>query len=93
MLRNDLLDAELAVKGEDEGLAATENRIVSPLPGRVFKILVKEGDKISKGDVVVVIDAMKMENNIVAKRDAKVVKVLVNLHDMIESASPLIEIE
>lgn len=93
MVRNDLLDTKMATSGEDESLSATENKIISPLPGRVFRINVKEGDVITKGDIVAVIDAMKMENNIVAKREGKVRKVLVNLNDMIESASALIEIE
>jgi len=93
MIRNDLLDTKMATSGEDESLSASENKIISPLPGRVFKINVKEGDVITKGDIVAVIDAMKMENNIVAKRDGKVKKVLVKLNEMIESASALIEIE
>jgi biotin carboxyl carrier protein len=93
MIRNDLLDTKMATSGEDEALSASENKIISPLPGRVFKINVKEGDVINKGDIVAVIDAMKMENNIVAKREGKVKKVLVNVNDMIESASALIEIE
>lgn len=70
-----------------------ETNIISPIPGRIFKINVKQGDKIKKGEIAIVIDAMKMENNIVSKKDAVVKKILVSLHDMIEAGSPLIEIE
>jgi len=91
--RNDLLDGELAASDEEDVSADGEKNILAPLPGRIFKINVKEGDKIQKGDVVLVIDAMKMENNIVTKKDAVVKKILVKLDDMVEASTSLIEIE
>ena len=75
------------------GSAEGENTILAPLPGRIFKINVKEGDKIKKGDIVIVIDAMKMENNIVAKKDATAKKIFVKLDEMVEANTPLIEFE
>jgi biotin carboxyl carrier protein len=48
---------------------------------------------VRKGDVVVVIDAMKMENNITAKKEAKIKKILVNLNQMVEVNTPLVELE
>ncbi len=91
--RNDLLDGEIAIKEDDSILTDEEINIVSPIPGRIFKINVKEGDKINKGDIVMVIDAMKMENNIVSKKDAVVNKILVALDQMVDAGAPLIEIE
>ena len=92
MYRNDLLDAELAAAVG--GASMNEgNLISSPIPGKVFKINVKEGDEIKKGDVAVVIDAMKMENNITSKRDAVVKKILVGLNEMVEVNTPLVELE
>ncbi|MCD4679530.1 MAG: biotin/lipoyl-binding protein [Bacteroidales bacterium] len=91
--RNDLLDGELAASDEEDVSTDGEKNILAPLPGRIFKINVKEGDKIQKGDVVLIIDAMKMENNIVTKKDAVVKKILVKLDDMVEASTPLIEIE
>ncbi|HSG68446.1 MAG TPA: biotin/lipoyl-containing protein [Bacteroidales bacterium] len=92
MYRNDLLDTELSAASG--GASMNEgNLISSPIPGKVFKINVKEGDAIKKGDVAVVIDAMKMENNITSKRDAVVKKILVTLNEMVEVNSPLIELE
>ena len=43
--------------------------------------------------MVLIIDAMKMENNIVAKKDGIVKKILVQLDEMVEASTPLIEIE
>jgi biotin carboxyl carrier protein len=92
MMRNDLLEGDLATSDDDSVSADEENNILAPLPGRIFKINVKDGDKIAKGDVVLVIDAMKMENNIVAKKDAVAKKVLVQLDEMVEAGVPLVEL-
>jgi pyruvate carboxylase subunit B len=92
MFRNDLLDTELSAGGGDGG-ANAGNIIASPIPGKVFKINVKEGKKVKKGEVVVVIDAMKMENNITSKRAAIVKKILVKLNDMVEVNTSLVELE
>lgn len=93
MVRNDLLDSKLEIASEDESSVGGGNKLFSPLPGRVFKINVKEGDTVAKGDIIMVVEAMKMENNIVAKKDAKIKKVLVAVHDMVDSATTLVEME
>jgi|GEM_PF-7802 len=92
MFRNDLLDTELSAGGGDDSLDAGKH-IVSPIPGKVFKINVKEGKKIKKGEIVCVIDAMKMENNITSNKDAVVKKILVKLNEMVEVNTALIELE
>ena len=93
VVRKDLLDEDMVEHGEDDSLVGEENNIIAPIPGRVFKINIKEGDEIKKGDVVLVIDAMKMENNIVSKRDAVVKKILINMDEMVDAGTALIEIE
>lgn len=49
--------------------------IKSPLPGNVIKVLVNEGDTFAEGDVLMVMESMKMENNIQAEKSGKIVKV------------------
>jgi pyruvate carboxylase subunit B len=93
MSRNDLLDVQLSETGPEDSSASAGNVIHSPIPGKVFKIKVSEGDEVKKGDVVVVVDAMKMENNIKAKKDGKVKKIFVNLNDMVEVNAALVELE
>ncbi|MCX6257314.1 MAG: biotin/lipoyl-binding protein [Bacteroidia bacterium] len=73
--------------------ANISNTLLSPIPGRIFKINVKEGDSVKKGDIVLVVDAMKMENNIVIKKDALIKKIHVSLDEMVEGNSVLVEIE
>ncbi|MCP4551435.1 MAG: biotin/lipoyl-binding protein [Bacteroidetes bacterium] len=93
MSRNDLLETEQTTAYEDDTLMNEDVFILSPIPGRVFKISVDEGDEIKKGDIIVIIDAMKMENNIVSKRDGKIAKIMVTLDEMVEAGAPLVEIE
>ena len=47
-------------KGAEE---KQQDKIISPMPGKVVKVLVKEGDSLQAGDIVVVIEAMKMQSN------------------------------
>lgn len=64
--------------------------IHSPLPGLVLEVRVKPGDRFSTGDVLVVIEAMKMENNIVAPHDGRVEEVRVQPHDEVQEGDVLI---
>lgn len=93
MNRNDLLETEQATTSEGDTTENEDNFILSPIPGRIFKIPVNEGDEIKKGDIVIIIDAMKMENNIISKRDAKVVKIMATLDEMVDAGARLVEIE
>lgn len=49
--------------------------IKSPLPGSVFKVLVKPGDSFNEGDTLMILESMKMENNILAETNGTIVKV------------------
>jgi pyruvate carboxylase subunit B len=89
MKRSDLLAGGAAMADSDERSAKEGNMIKSPMPGKVFKLNVKEGDKVVKGDVLLVIESMKMENRILSTKDAVVQKINVSLNDMIEASTTL----
>ena len=72
--------------------ANDRSRLVSPMPGKVVKINVKEGDEVEEGTVMIVVEAMKMENNIVATAKAKVKRVLVSEGEMVDNKKQLIEL-
>jgi biotin carboxyl carrier protein len=78
-------------RGGDQGDAGALVR--SPMPGRVLKVLVAEGASVSAGAPVVVIEAMKMENELVAARSGVVKSVRVRAGDTVERDAPLLEIE
>lgn len=66
--------------------------VEAPMPGNIFKILVKPGDVVSKGQNVLVLEAMKMENNINADRDGKIVEIKVNKGDSVLEGADLVVI-
>ena len=76
--------APAAVKG---------NAIKTPLPGVIIDVKVNVGDIVKKGDTVVVLEAMKMENNINADRDGKVVAIQVAKGDTVADGAALIVLE
>jgi acetyl/propionyl-CoA carboxylase alpha subunit len=87
--RHDILVEEDVFGTLDSG-GKDGGEIVSPMPGKVIKINVKEGQDISKGDVLLVVEAMKMENNITAPKDGKVGKVNVKTGDMVDGSTELV---
>lgn len=67
--------------------------IVSPMPGRVIKILVKEKEQVQAGQTVMTISAMKMESEFKAPRDAVVKKINVNEGDVVDGNQVMIVFE
>ena len=67
--------------------------IKSPLPGNVLKVNVAEGDVFKEGDVLMIMESMKMENNILAERDGKIVKVVAPAGKAVLQDEVLFEIE
>ena len=64
--------------------------VESPMPGTVLDVKVKPGDSVKAGDTLLVLEAMKMENAIVAPKDAKVVAVPVTKDQTVESGTVLV---
>lgn len=67
--------------------------ITAPLPGKVLVVDVKPGDMVKAGQTLVVLEAMKMENDIRTLNSGKIRQVLVKLHDTVPADSVLIELE
>lgn len=63
--------------------------VVSPMPGKVFKLVAKPGEQVSEGQVVMILEAMKMENEIVAPQAGTVDAILVKEGDLVETDTVL----
>lgn len=93
MKRLDLLQSHFTSGNGASSSSAGNNAVKSPMPGKIFKLFVNEGDAVKKNDVLLIVESMKMENKILSNRDAVVKKVHVKLNDMIEASTVLAELE
>ena len=91
----EVIDAEARylLNRNANGNGASESSISSPMPGKVVKIPVMEGDPVKEGEVLIIISAMKMESEYKAPRDGVVKKIYVNEDETIDGNQLLIELE
>ena len=73
------------------GLAAGEV-VKSPMPGNILKINVTQGQKIAEGDVLLILEAMKMENEVTATKSGTVAQIAVSKGQVVETGTPLVVI-
>jgi acetyl/propionyl-CoA carboxylase alpha subunit len=89
-----LVDGRRHVRGAPADVAiAGEQRIVAPMPGRVLRVLVKPGDQVLARQGLVVVEAMKMENELTSPKDGRVKEVAVSEGLSIESGRLLVVVE
>ena len=67
--------------------------INAPMPGNVLNVMVKAGDKVAKGDVLLILEAMKMENEIMAPHDGTILGVHVTKGESVDSGKLLVSMQ
>jgi biotin carboxyl carrier protein len=67
--------------------------MLSPLPGVVIEVFVKPGDMVEAGTTLLIIEAMKMKNNIRSVHAGKILQVLVSAGETVTHKHPLVEFE
>lgn len=70
-----------------------EGDVVSPMPGRIVKILIHEGDFVEAGQDLLIVEAMKMENRIVAPFSGQVTRIHFQEGDQVSNGTPLVDLE
>ena len=85
-VRPDPLDVDL-----DHGV--TGSKAVAPMPGKVIQVVVAAGDRVRKGDALIVVEAMKMEQTVQAPQDGKIEEVAVSVGDQVEGGAVLVRFE
>lgn len=69
------------------------NTTLSPMPGSIIEISVKAGDEVKENDVVLILEAMKMENEIVAPKNGKIKAIFASEGQSVTADAPLFEME
>ena len=91
----EVLDAltHLAAASHEAQAGSLRERVDAYMPGRVVEVLVKVGDRVAVGEGVLVLEAMKMENEIQSERAGTIGKLFVAAGEAVEGGDPLYEIE
>lgn len=85
--------ASAAAPAAPAGAALAAGEVVkSPMPGNILKINVAQGQKVNEGDVLIVLEAMKMENEIVATKSGTVAQIVTAKGAVVETGAPLVVI-
>ena len=85
-------NASSATTTQPAAAAASGKPVVAPLPGTINEIKVKVGDKVNAGDTVVILEAMKMQNNIEAETSGTITSINVNKGDAVMEGDTLVTI-
>ncbi|HRN48364.1 MAG TPA: biotin/lipoyl-binding protein [Niabella sp.] len=86
-------DVEVSTAKTAKPDAVKSRTIKSPLPGKILDIFIKPGDKIKVGQTLLILEAMKMENNINADKEGMVKAINIQRNDAVMEGDVLIEIE
>jgi biotin carboxyl carrier protein len=87
------LDVLMEKFSKNRGDVKLKTDITSPMPGAIVKINVKEGQKVKKGEVFLVLEAMKMENELKAASDCTIQKIFVEEKKSVEKGQILLKLE
>lgn len=93
LIFKDELDYVLDQMGIKRTFEALNTDIKAPMPGKVLDVVVNEGDEVKKGDAILILEAMKMENVLKAEGDCVIKKVLVGTQESVEKNQILIELD
>lgn len=98
VLRDEVLEVDLRAGGRDAGAparraAAGPLRLTAPMPGKIVRVLVAAGDEVSAGQGLVVMEAMKMENELTAPRAGRVKEVGAREGQAVETGTLLATLE
>jgi biotin carboxyl carrier protein len=89
----DDLDRVLDKMGIKRTSETLSRDVKAPMPGKVIEVIAKEGDQLAKGDGILILEAMKMENVIKAEAPCTIKKILISKLENVEKNQVLIELE
>ena len=84
--------APVAAPAAAPSVTGDGERVDSPMPGNILKVNVSAGQAVKEGDVLIILEVMKMENEIMAPKSGTVTQVLVEKDATVETGAPLVVI-
>lgn len=81
------------VENKEVVVSAGQEVVESPMPGNIWKVLVTEGQSVKAGDILLILEAMKMENEILAPRDGKVASIAAKEGSAVNTGDKLVIID
>ena len=82
-----------ASRGSKSALGSGRQNVVAPMPGKVVRLLVKQGDAVETGQGLAVVEAMKMQNEMKASRPGRVIEVRATAGDTVGAGDTLLILE
>ena len=90
----DIIDTQAKyLRMKHGGEERQEDQITAPMPGKVVKIMARKGDQLAAGDIVLVIEAMKMQSNFKVSADCTVESVLVQEGESVNAGQVLVKLQ
>jgi biotin carboxyl carrier protein len=87
-------ERRLRLRAGSAGFSVEGKQVINaPMPGKVVKVLVKQGDEVKEGQGLVVVEAMKMENELKSPKAGKVVELLAKEGTTVENNAKLVVVE
>lgn len=91
--RNDILTIVNDDFAPHAAVTANSGAIMAPMPGKVIKVAVTEGERVKKGELLLIVEAMKMENNITSPFEATVTQISAKENDKVDANTVLVELQ
>jgi 3-methylcrotonyl-CoA carboxylase alpha subunit len=91
--RKDVLPKEMSVSELLESAGVVSNEVKPPMPGRIVKIEVEQGQEVEKGQVLLILESMKMENQILAQKKGKIKEIFIEQGQMVDGNQILLLFE
>ncbi len=88
-----LQDPRKALLAAAGGGAAAGGTLTAPMPGKVVKVMVKEGETVAEGQTLLILEAMKMQNEYKSPSAGSITKLYVGEGSTVETASPMVELK
>ncbi|MES2526853.1 MAG: biotin/lipoyl-containing protein [Bdellovibrionota bacterium] len=86
-------EGTIYVAGKTAKKAVATGSLVSPMPGKIFKVIKEVGSSVVKGEAILILEAMKMEHSIRADKDGKVKKIMFKTGELVQGGVILAEVE